>query len=265
MSAIEIVSVAAMQEAAGQGTLSTAEILLWDVLPYVTIAVFVVGLVWRYRYDKFGWTTRSSQLYEKKLIRIASPLFHFGILAVLMGHVVGLLIPQTWTDALGVSESMYHFFAVLLGAFAGAATLTGIVLLIYRRRTVGPVFSATTKNDKVMYLFLTAAIILGVIATMSGAGVLGEGHNYREMCRCGSARSSTCSRRLNSRQQLRWPSKSTPWPGWPCSWCGRSRGWCMLSVLRSATSSGRTWSTATVGRTTRATGARPGWEKVGGP
>ena len=112
--------------------MSTTDILLWDVLPYVTIAVFVVGMIWRYRYDRFGWTTRSSQLYEKPLIRIASPIFHFGILAVLMGHVVGLLIPEAWTDALGVSESTYHFFAVVLGAIAGAATLFGIAMLIYR-------------------------------------------------------------------------------------------------------------------------------------
>ena len=38
------------------------------------------GLFWRYRYDQFGWTTRSSQLYESTLLRIASPLFHFGLL-----------------------------------------------------------------------------------------------------------------------------------------------------------------------------------------
>lgn len=36
---------------------------LWVIVPYVCLAVFVVGHVWRYRYDKFGWTTRSSQLY----------------------------------------------------------------------------------------------------------------------------------------------------------------------------------------------------------
>lgn len=166
--------------AAAGYTLTTTDILLWVVLPYVTIAVFVVGLIWRYRYDKFGWTTRSSQLYERKLIRIASPLFHFGILAVLIGHVVGLCIPEQWTQGLGISESVYHFFAVALGAVAGVATLVGIALLIYRRRTVGPVFAATTKNDKFMYLFLVAAIILGVITTMYGAGLLGDGgHNYR--------------------------------------------------------------------------------------
>jgi nitrate reductase gamma subunit len=159
---------------------TTTQILLWAVLPYVTIAVFVVGMLWRYRYDKFGWTTRSSQLYERKLIRIASPLFHIGILAVVIGHVVGLLIPETWTNALGISESMYHVMALTIGGIAGICTLVGIVLLIYRRRTVGPVFSATTANDKFMYIFLVAAILLGLVATMRGSGVFGEAYNYRE-------------------------------------------------------------------------------------
>ena len=49
-------------------------------LPYVMLAVLVGGTIWRYRYDKFGWTTRSSQLYESRLLRIGSPLFHFGLL-----------------------------------------------------------------------------------------------------------------------------------------------------------------------------------------
>lgn len=160
-------------------SLSTFDVLAWVVLPYVTIAVFVVGMLWRYRYDKFGWTTRSSQLYERRLIRIASPLFHIGILAVFLGHVVGLVIPQRWTSGLGISEDLYHLMAVGLGAVAGTATLVGIALLIYRRRTVGPVFMATTRNDKFMYLFLVAAICLGSITTLVGAGVLGDGHNYR--------------------------------------------------------------------------------------
>ncbi len=64
--------------------------LLFVVVPYICLTVFVVGHLWRYRYDKFGWTTRSSQLYESRLLRIGSPLFHFGIIGVFFGHVVGL-------------------------------------------------------------------------------------------------------------------------------------------------------------------------------
>lgn len=88
--------------------MSTWDVLLWGAAPYVTIAVLVVGSLWRWRYDRFGWTTRSSQLYESRLLRLASPLFHFGLLVVIVGHVVGLLVPASWTDALGVSEQLYH-------------------------------------------------------------------------------------------------------------------------------------------------------------
>jgi nitrate reductase gamma subunit len=158
--------------------MNALEILLWVVLPYVSLAIFIGGHIWRYKYDKFGWTTRSSQLYERKLLRWGSPLFHFGILAALIGHVAGLGIPKSWTDAVGISESMYHAVAVGIGAIAGFCTLVGLVILIYRRRTVGPVFSATTKNDKFMYVFLTVTILTGLANTVLGA--LPDHEGYRE-------------------------------------------------------------------------------------
>ncbi len=154
--------------------------IFWDVVPYVTLAIVVVGSWWRYRYDKFGWTTRSSQLYESRLLRIASPMFHFGILVVVAGHVIGLLIPESFTRALGMSEHTYHLQAVLLGAVAGITTLAGAALLVIRRRTTGPVFMATTLNDKVMYVVLVAAIAAGLSATALGSGVIGHAYNYRE-------------------------------------------------------------------------------------
>ena len=159
--------------------MSTIDIVLWVVVPYVALAVFVVGHYWRYRYDKFGWTTRSSQLYERRLLRWGSPLFHFGILAALGGHVIGLGIPSSWTAALGISERAYHVTAVTIGAVAGACTLAGLTILIYRRRTVGPVFSATTRNDKAMYVLLTATILLGLSNTLLG-NVIGQASEYRD-------------------------------------------------------------------------------------
>ncbi|UMG93456.1 respiratory nitrate reductase subunit gamma [Nocardioides sp. TF02-7] len=140
---------------------------LWVVVPYVCLTAFVVGHYWRYRYDKFGWTTRSSQLYEDRLLRWGSPLFHFGILFVFLGHVMGLGVPKSWTEAVGISEEIYHFLAVSLGALAGFGTVVGMAILIYRRRTVGPVFSATTAMDKVMYVFLAVVILLGLWNTVA--------------------------------------------------------------------------------------------------
>jgi len=152
--------------------------LLWVIVPYVCLTVFVVGHFWRYRYDKFGWTTRSSQLYERRLLRWGSPLFHFGLLFVLGGHVLGLGVPKSWTEAVGIREGLYHFMAVSIGAVAGFCTVVGMAILIYRRRTVGPVFRATTNMDKVMYLFLAAVILLGMANTV-GANIL-EHYDYRE-------------------------------------------------------------------------------------
>lgn len=154
---------------------------LWVIVPYLCLATFVVGHFWRYTYDKFGWTTRSSQLYESKLLRIGSPLFHFGMLGVVGGHIIGLLVPESWTDAVGITPEIYHTVAVVGGLIAGAAALAGLAILIYRRRTVGPVFSATTAMDKVMYLFLGLAIVLGMWNTIAGSIFsLGGHYDYRE-------------------------------------------------------------------------------------
>ena len=154
---------------------------LWVIVPYLCLATFVVGHFWRYRYDKFGWTTRSSQLYEDRLLRLGSPLFHFGMLGVVGGHVIGLVIPKSWTEAAGVSESAYHLVAVVGGLIAGAMAVVGLAILVYRRRTVGPVFSATTRMDKVMYVFLGSVILLGIWNTVmsSALHVSGE-YDYRE-------------------------------------------------------------------------------------
>lgn len=159
--------------------MSIMEILLWVVLPYICAAVFIVGHIWRYRYDKFGWTTRSSQTYENRLLRWGSPMFHLGILMVIAGHVVGLLIPREWLYFIGINEEIYHIGATVLGTFAAALTLAGLAILIFRRRTVPAVFLATTVMDKVMFVFLGATLLFGTAATVVHQ-VFGPGFHYRE-------------------------------------------------------------------------------------
>ena len=158
--------------------MSALHIVLWIIVPYVAIATFVLGHIWRYRYDKFGWTTRSSQLYESRLLRLGSPLFHFGILLVIGGHVFGILVPEAATSAVGISEHAYHVVAVALGSVSGFMTVAGLAILIYRRRVTGPVFSATTRNDKAMYVLLAATIVAGLSTTVLG-NLLGHPYDYR--------------------------------------------------------------------------------------
>lgn len=153
--------------------------LLWVALPYTSITIFILGTLYRRRYDKLGWTTRSSQLYEHTVLRWGSPMFHIGFLLVLGGHATGLLVPAAWTEAAGINETTYHAAAVGLGAAAGFLTLAGLTILITRRRLVGPVFTSTTRNDKTMYLLLTIAILLGLWTTIR-VNATGGGYDYRE-------------------------------------------------------------------------------------
>ncbi|WP_301125028.1 respiratory nitrate reductase subunit gamma [Streptomyces cacaoi] len=154
------------------------QILLWGALPYAAFALLVSGLWWRYRYDRFGWTTRSSEVYETRLLNLASPVFHYGILFVLAGHLIGLFVPASWTSAVGLAERPYHLFSLVGGTLAGVLTVAGLAVLVYRRRTNRPVFRATTRNDKAMYLLLGGALCGGMYAKLAHS-TFAHGYDYR--------------------------------------------------------------------------------------
>ena len=81
---------------------------------------------------------------------------------VVFGHGIGLLIPKTCTNALSPSPHAYHVQALTLGAIAGLATLPGVAILIYRRRTTGPVsMGTTTRDNRYMYVVSVAAVGMG--------------------------------------------------------------------------------------------------------
>jgi len=155
--------------------------LLWIVLPYAAVVLLIGGLIARYRADQFGWTSRSSQIYESKILRLGSPLFHGGLLLVVGGHVVGLLIPEAWTSKIGISEHTYHWIAVALGSVSGVLTLAGLAILLFRRITVGAVAKATTHNDVFTFTALIFVLCAGALTTIIG-GIAGGGgglNNYR--------------------------------------------------------------------------------------
>lgn len=151
---------------------------LFVVFPYIALAVFAVGMVLRFRYDQLGWTTRSSQFYEARMLRVGGPLFHVGLFMALGGHFMGLAIPKSATDALGIDQHTYHLIAVGGGFTAGVMVLLGFTILLLRRATVRAVWLATTRMDKVMYVLLAIIVALGTWNTLSTA--LTDVYNYRE-------------------------------------------------------------------------------------
>ncbi|EKN66859.1 respiratory nitrate reductase gamma subunit [Schinkia azotoformans MEV2011] len=150
---------------------------LWVVLPYIVLTIFIGGHIYRYNHDQFGWTTKSSQLLEKKLLRVGSNLFHWGIIFVFGGHVMGLLIPIGVYEAMGVNEHQYHTIALLGGIPAGIAATLGIIILTNRRMTVKRILQTSTKGDWVSLFFLLIVILSGMSATLLNLD--SHGFDYR--------------------------------------------------------------------------------------
>ena len=158
--------------------MSSGDTFLWVVLPYLCLTIFVVGHVWRYRVDQLTWTARSTQLLEQRLLRVGSLLFHFGVLAVIGGHVLGIVIPSGVTRTVGIHEHLYHLIALVAGGVAGTMMSVGFAILVFRRLAVPRVRATTSRGDLIMYPLLAIALVTGMIATF-GANLVSP-YNYRE-------------------------------------------------------------------------------------
>jgi nitrate reductase gamma subunit len=152
----------------------------FGIWPYIALTVFVVGHIWRWRTDQLGWGTATSQILERKWLMVGSPLFHGGMLLVLGGHAVGLLVPASLTETLGISESLYHSFSSILGSVAGLALFAGLVILCARRFLLKTRLRlVTTEIDKLMYAVLAGVVIFGLLPTIQ-LNLFGNGYDYRE-------------------------------------------------------------------------------------
>ena len=134
--------------------------LAFLVFPYLALATFVVGHMYRYVVDPYGWNTKSSELLDKKGLKFGVTIFHWGIIFTLLGHGAGLLIPQKYWDAVGINSQAHTLFATYSGFIVGAAALLGLALLIYRRISKDRIFATTSLND-----FVTLGLLFFVVAT----------------------------------------------------------------------------------------------------
>ncbi len=149
-------------------------LFFWVVFPYIAITIFFIGNAYRFFAYPYTWRSKSSEILEKKMLRPASMLFHYGIIFAFFGHVIGIVIPKSWTEEMGISEHTYHFLALYGGTLAGLMVVAGLVLFIYRRLTNPRLLAITTTMDWITLFLLLAITTLGVINTIFIQ------HDYRE-------------------------------------------------------------------------------------
>jgi nitrate reductase gamma subunit len=65
--------------------------LLFAILPYVAFFTFFLVTIERYRRGRYSYSSLSSQFLENRQHFWSLVPFHYGILAVLAGHILGFL------------------------------------------------------------------------------------------------------------------------------------------------------------------------------
>jgi len=146
--------------------------LFFGIYPYIALSVFVLGSIVRYDRDQYTWKTGSSQLLESKQLRKGSIAFHIGIIAILLGHFVGLLMPKEVWYFFGISTQVKQLVAMGVGGFFGLICLYGMIILIKRRLGNDRVRANSSSMDIAILLLLFVQLVLGLISIFVSMGHL---------------------------------------------------------------------------------------------
>jgi len=143
----------------------------FQIYPYIAIAVFFIGSWARFDYAMYTWRTGSSQLLSSRGMRLGSNLFHIGILAILGGHLVGLLTPHSVYE-LVISAPQKQLLAMWAGGLAGVLCFAGIVILLWRRLFDARVRATGSFGDLLVLVLIFAQLLLGMVSIRVSAGHL---------------------------------------------------------------------------------------------
>ncbi|MEK7354069.1 MAG: respiratory nitrate reductase subunit gamma [Chloroflexota bacterium] len=140
------------------------EAFLFGVFPYVALVVMIAGLIWRYATNQFSYSSVSSQFLENRQLFWGSAPWHYGIIAILLGHLVGILLPSGVQAFNAAPVRLYILEGT--GLALGILLLVGLVVLILRRAVVTNVRKTTSTMDVVLLVVLLAQVVTGILTAI---------------------------------------------------------------------------------------------------
>ncbi len=143
--------------------------LLFGVAPYVALILFFLVTIQRYRAQAFTYSSLSSQFLENDRHFWALVLFHYGIIVVVIGHVVAFMFPR---QVLAWNGHPIRLYILEISALIfGLLTLLGLLTTIIRRITYSKIRTVTSPSDIILYILLLVQVASGVyVAIMHSWG-----------------------------------------------------------------------------------------------
>lgn len=138
--------------------------VLFIVFPYIVLVVFFVMTIWRYVKEKFSYSSFSSQFLENTHQFWGSVPWHYGILALVAGHLIGFMFPREvlWWNAVPARLYIMEVGALIFGVTA----LIGLVNLIIRRATDARVRAVTSRMDVLVLILLLLQVLSGIYVAL---------------------------------------------------------------------------------------------------
>lgn len=130
-------------------------VFLWGVYPYICLTLFLVVPIIRMVYRPFGISTRSSGLFAKKSLGVASLCMHWGLGILFITHLAGFI-----GGLLGWGSWIAFFY--WFGFGGGILALIGSIVGLWRRFSSPEVKAMSAWDDYVIHLFLIGIIGLGL-------------------------------------------------------------------------------------------------------
>ena len=143
--------------------LNWLQIFLFGVYPYVALTIAIIGTWVRFDLSQYSWKTGSTQMLRSKNMRLASNLFHVGIIVVLLGHLFGMLTPHFLYDRF-ISAGHKQILAVVVGGIAGVFCWFGLDMLMWRRFTDDRISHTSSFSDKLVLVLLFIQLNLGLLS-----------------------------------------------------------------------------------------------------
>ncbi len=134
--------------------------VLFVGLPYTAISVCALVSLQRYGWRMFTYSSLSLQFLENRTHFWAMVPFHYGILTVLLGHLIGFSVPRAVLAWNGRPLRLY--ILELTALVFGLLTLIGMVALINRRLVDAKIRALTSVMDWIMFAVLLFQVGSGV-------------------------------------------------------------------------------------------------------
>ncbi len=137
--------------------------LLFGYYPYIAGTFFLFGSLVRFDMSQYTWKTNSSQIVDTGgRFRLGNNLFHIGVLFLFFGHLLGLLTPHSWEEAVGITPEMHQIVAMSSGGLFGVFAVVGGAILIHRRLTNPRVRAQSSQMDIPIIIILFIQLLLGL-------------------------------------------------------------------------------------------------------